>query len=193
MMENLRTFIAIKLPDVVTAAISEVQEGIRSHGIKLRWVKPENIHLPLKFLGDIEKDNIEKIKEIIYDSVNAGDPISLFAKGVGFFPGIKRPRVVWVGVAGEIESLIGLQKRLEEGLEHLGFEKAPRPFQGHLTVGRVKGRIDPKKLGDVIKKYDGFVSETFYAESVDFYKSELRPTGAVYTVLASVPLGPNMS
>ena len=168
MTQTLRTFIAIKLPDAVTAAINEVQEGLRSHGIKLRWVKPENIHLTLKFLGDIEKDTIEKIKETIYDSVNSLDPVSLFAKGVGVFPGIKRPRVVWVGVAGEIESLIGLQKRLEEGLEHLGFEKETRPFKGHLTVGRVKGRIDPKKLGDVIKKYDGFVSETFYAES-DIY------------------------
>ncbi len=189
MTQTLRTFIAIKLPNAVTAAISEVQEGMRSHGVKLRWVKPENVHLTLKFLGDVPKDDIEKIQSLMYDSAAACTPISLFAKGIGVFPGIKRPRVVWVGVSGELEALIGLKSRLEEGLEDLGFEKEKRSFKSHLTLGRVKGRVEPKQLGDVIKKYEGFRSETFCAENVVLYQSELKPTGAVYTALARVPLG----
>lgn len=189
MPQSIRTFIAIKLPDTILTAISEIQEGIRSYGINLRWVRPENMHLTLKFLGDTKEDNIEKVTAAIYDSVEAYEPVLLFAKGVGVFPGIKRPRVVWVGVSGQLESLIGLQKRLEEGLEGLGFEKEKRSFKGHLTLGRVKGRIDPKKLGGALKKYIGFTSETFYADNVVLYKSELKPTGAVYTEIVNVPLG----
>lgn len=124
----------------------------------------------------------------IYDSVKTVVSISLCAKGIGVFPGIKRPRVVWVGVSGQIESLLGLQKRLEEALEVLGFEKEKRPFNGHLTLGRIKGRIDPKRFGDALKKYVGFTSETFYADKVILYKSELKPKGAVYTKLANLLL-----
>ena len=189
MTQRIRTFIAIKLPDAVTTSISEVQERIRSHGIKLRWVKPENIHITLKFLGDIKEDDIESVTAVIYDSAKSRGPISLCAKGIGVFPGLKRPRVVWVGIAGQLESLLGLKNSLEQGLEGLGFDKDKRPYRGHLTLGRVKGRIDPKKLGGALKQCDGFTSETFCAENVVFFKSELKPTGAVYTALARVPLG----
>jgi 2'-5' RNA ligase len=114
--------------------------------------------------------------------------MSLFAKGVGVFPGIKRPRIVWVGLSGQLESLVDLQRQLEERLEGLGFEKDKRPFKGHLTLGRVKGRLDPKQLGGALKRYGGFTSETFYAENVVLYKSELKPTGAVYTEIVNVPI-----
>jgi 2'-5' RNA ligase len=189
MAKTIRTFIAIKLPESIIISIREIQEYIRTNGFNLRWVRPENIHLTLKFLGDIKEDGIENVTTAIYDSVKTYVPMSLCAKGVGVFPGIKRPRVVWVGVSGQIESLVGLQKRLEEALEVLGFEKEKRPFSGHLTLGRIKGRIDPKRFGDVLKKYVGFTSETFYADKVILYKSELKPTGAVYTEIVNVPLG----
>ncbi|UCD89736.1 MAG: RNA 2',3'-cyclic phosphodiesterase [Desulfobacterales bacterium] len=189
MARTIRSFIAIKLPDSIIAAIREIQEDIRANGFKLRWVRPENIHLTLKFLGDITEGGIENVTTAIYNSVKPYAPLSLCAKGIGVFPGIKRPRVVWIGVAGQIESLIGLQGRLEEALELLGFEKEKRPFKGHLTLGRIKHRIDPKRFGDILKKHVGFTSETFYADEVILYKSELKPTGAVYTEIVNVPLG----
>ena len=189
MPQTIRTFIAIKLPENTITSLREVQEGIRSHGIHLRWVRPENIHLTLKFLGDIKEDNLEKITAALHESIAAYEPISLYAKGLGVFPGIKRPRVVWVGIAGQLESLIGLQQSLEQGLEGLGFEKEKRPFKGHLTLGRIKRRIDPKQLGNALIKYDEFKSETFSAENIVMYKSELKPTGAVYTEIVKIPLG----
>jgi 2'-5' RNA ligase len=189
MTQIIRTFIAIKLPAAVTTAVGEMQKGMRSNGIKLRWVKPENIHLTLKFLGDTNAEDLAKIEAAVFDSIKSYGPISLCARGVGVFPGIKRARVVWVGVAGELESLFGMQKRLETGLAALGFAKEQRAFKGHLTLGRVKGRIDPQKLGGALKLYGGFASEAFRVESVILYKSELKPTGAVYTELAKVPLG----
>ena len=189
MAKTIRTFIAIKLPESIISSIREIQENMRTNGLNLRWVRPENIHLTLKFLGDIKENSIENVTTAIYDSVKTYVPISLCAKGIGVFPGIKRPRVVWVGVSGQIESLLGLQKRMEEELEILGFEKEKRPFNGHLTLGRIKGRIDPKRFGDALKKYVEFTSETFCADKVILYKSELKPTGAVYTEIVNVPLG----
>lgn len=188
MIQTIRTFIAIEMPEDVTAAVVEVQEGLRSYGIRLRWVKPENIHLTLKFLGDTNIDDIAKIKALTFESIASYGPLSLRVKGVGVFPGIKRPRVVWLGISGELEALFEIQKRLEMGLAGLGFAKENRPFKGHLTLGRVKGRVDPKKLGDALIAYQGFRSEAFNVDHIVFYQSELTPTGAVYTELAKAPL-----
>ena len=189
MSKTIRSFIAIDLPKTIIASIREIQEGIGAYGFNIRWVRPENIHLTLKFLGDIKEDDSEKITKAVFDSVKAYAPISLFAKGIGVFPGIKRPRVIWVGVSGDLEPLVGLQKKLEEALADLGFEQEKRPFKGHLTLGRIKGRIDPKKFGDALRAYIGFESKTFSADKIILYKSELKPTGAVYTELISAPFG----
>ena len=188
MSQTIRSFIAIDLPETVITAIRELQEEIRAYGFHIRWVRPENIHLTLKFLGDIKEDDREKITGAIFDSVKGFSPITLVAKGIGVFPGIKRPRIIWVGVSGDLEPLLGLQKRLEEALAGIGFEQENRRFKAHLTLGRIKGRIDPKPLGDALRAYMGFESKTFYADKIILYKSELRPTGAVYTKLVSAPL-----
>jgi 2'-5' RNA ligase len=186
---TIRTFIAIELPETITRAISEIQEGIKSYGFNIRWVRPENIHLTLKFLGDIKEDETDKIARVIFESVRTCSPISLSAKGIGVFPGIKRPRVIWVGVSGQINPLFKLQKKLEDGLKGLGFKKEKRAFRAHLTLGRIKDRIDSKRFGGTLRTFGGFESETFIADEIILYKSELKPTGAVYTQLVSVPFG----
>ena len=189
MSNTIRTFIAIELPETIISAISKVQEGVKSYGFNIRWVHPENIHLTLKFLGDTKEDETDKIAKVIFESVKTYSPISLFAKGIGVFPGIKRPRVIWAGISGHLNPLFKLQKKLENGIEMLGFKKEKRPFRAHLTLGRIKDRIDPKRFGDTLRAFGGFESETFYADKVILYKSELKPTGAVYTQLVSVPFG----
>jgi len=189
MSNTIRTFIAIELPETIITAISKIQEGVKSYGFNIRWVRPENIHLTLKFLGDTKEDETDKIAKVIFESVKKYSPLSLFAKGIGVFPGIKRPRVIWVGMSGHLNPLFKLQKKLENGIEMLGFKKEKRPFRAHLTLGRIKDRIDPKRFGDTLRAFGGFESETFYADKVILYKSELKPTGAVYTQLASVPFG----
>jgi len=189
MLDNLRTFIAIDIPGNILSEIRELQEGIKDYGFKIRWVRPESIHLTLKFLGDIKAVKINEIAEAISKTVVRYTPISLQAKGVGVFPGIKRPQVLWVGLTGQLEPLVSLQKTLDENLETIGFPMEKRPFKGHLTMGRMKAKIDVKKFGDVLMTFRSFESEAFTADKIILYKSELKPSGAVYTELASASLG----
>ena len=183
MPDTIRTFIAFKLPKNIISSIREIQNGFKSYAFNARWVNPENIHLTLKFLGDINYTDIEKVSETIINAVNSHTPVSLAVKGAGVFPGIKRPRVIWVGLTGEIEKLAGMQNDIEENLEKLGFPREKRPFRGHLTLGRIKGKIDPKKLLDVMKNFEKFESELFIADKIFLFKSDLKSTGSVYTEL----------
>ncbi|QTA86433.1 RNA 2',3'-cyclic phosphodiesterase [Desulfonema magnum] len=185
MPDTIRTFIAIELPSDITAHISDVQKRLKTFGFKMRWVRPENIHLTLKFLGDINKADIEKVGNAMTHAVKECTPLSLAAKGIGVFPGIKRARVIWTGLKGDIHPLIELQKNLEGNLEGIGFPKEKRPFKGHLTLARAKGNMDPQKLLDAINEIGNSESETFFADKVILFKSELKPTGAVYTKLMS--------
>jgi 2'-5' RNA ligase len=183
MSETIRTFIAIELPEKIIDSISRIQERLQPYGLKVRWVRPQNIHLTLKFLGNIQKVQTEKIKQAIIESAHGFAPISIAAKGIGAFPSIKRPRVIWVGLAGQINQLQKLQKTLDEKLAANGFPKEKRKFKGHLTLGRVKNKIDPKRLLEAVKEFAGFESEPFVTNPVALFKSELKPTGAVYTKL----------
>lgn len=189
MLKTIRTFIAIEIPGNIISKIRELQEGIKAYGFKIRWVRAENIHLTLKFLGDVDAIKINEIAKAVSKTVEGYTPISLQAKGIGVFPGIKRPRVLWVGLTGQLESLVRLQKTLDEKLEVLGFPKEKRPFKGHLTMGRIKDKIDVKKFSDALMAFRSFESETFAADQIILYKSELKPAGAVYTELSSASLG----
>jgi len=183
MPDTIRTFIALNLPKNIISSIRKIQEDIKSYAFKVRWVNLENIHLTLKFLGNINYTDIERISETIMTTVNGYAPISLAVKGVGVFPNIKRPRVIWVGITGQIEKLTDIQKDIEENLEKIGFPQEKRPFKGHLTVGRIKGKIDSKKLLDAMKKFEKFESELFIADKIFLFKSDLKSTGSVYTEL----------
>jgi 2'-5' RNA ligase len=188
MPNTIRTFIAIELPEKIIYTIGNVQEKIKSYGLKIRWVRTENIHLTLKFLGNIKETDTEKIARAVSESVKDYQPILLAVKGVGVFPGIKRPRVIWLGISKQLDLLTGLQKTLDEKLEIMGFPKEKRPFKGHLTLGRIKDKIDPKRLHDVLKEFTQFESEHFFADRIILYKSELKPKGAVYTKLSEAYL-----
>lgn len=189
MSDTIRTFVAVEIPGNILSKIREVQEGIKGYGFKISWVRPENIHLTLKFLGNIEAVDVEKISNAISNTAKGYTPISLAAKGIGVFPDIRRPRVLWVGLTGQIETLVNLQKTLDENLKAFGFPEEKRSFKGHLTLGRIKTKINPKKLGDALMACRSFESETFTAGEVILYKSELKPSGAVYSKLASASLG----
>ena len=183
MSNIIRTFIAIELPEKIIYTIRKVQEEIKSYGLKIRWVRPENIHLTLKFLGDIQAADTENVARAVSETATGYPPISLAVKGIGVFPGIKKPRVLWLGISKQLDLLTALQKTLDEKLEAMGFPKEKRPFRGHLTLGRIKSKIDPKTLHDVLKEFTQFESERFFADRIILYKSDLKPKGAVYTKL----------
>lgn len=188
MGETLRAFIAISLPEPVLQAIVTAQDTLRRSGLKIRWVRKEGIHLTLKFLGDIDRDDVEDIHGAMERAAGPFSPLALWGEGIGVFPDLRRPRVVWVGVSGDREVLRALQGEMETELSGLGFPKEKRPFKGHLTLGRVKGRLDRTQLIDALEALRGFRTESFTAESVVLFQSDLRPDGAVYTRVAEVAL-----
>ncbi len=183
MSETIRSFIAFELPENIISSIGKLQKQIKCHGLDARWVRPENIHLTLKFLGDITKTDMESAGGTIIETAKGYAPIFLSAKGIGIFPNIKRPRVIWAGIAGQISTLVGLQRELDENLESIGFAKEKRLFKGHLTLGRIKKKIPLKRLSDAIKKFEEFESEIFTADQIILFKSVLKPSGHVYTKL----------
>lgn len=186
MSDTIRTFIAIELPENIISSILKVQDGIRSYGLKASWVRRENIHLTLKFLGDINTSDIENIGKEIVEAAKEYPPLNLTAKGMGVFPSIKRPRVIWIGITGQIHRLMVLQKTLDKRLETIGFPRENRPFKGHLTIGRIKRKIDSQRLMTAFREFGEFESETFTANKLVFFKSELNPSGAIYTKLKIV-------
>ena len=188
MSDTIRAFIAIELPEEIIAFIRKIQEGLRSYGFKARWVRPKNIHLTLKFLGDINSAEIKKAGDAIISAASENASMSLGAKGIGFFPGVKRSRVIWTGIAGQTRELADLQKTLDGKLDTVGFPKEKRPFKGHLTIARIKRKIDARRLVDAMKEFGRFESKTFIADEVVLFKSELKPSGAVYSKLMSAAL-----
>lgn len=182
--DTLRAFVAIRLPGELLTRLKSLQADlVREFGFPIRWVAPEKIHLTLKFLGEIEPDQVEEVREAMTGAARKSAPLFLRARGLGVFPRIANAKVFWVGLEGQTHELIELQKRLDEELARVGFQKETRPFRAHLTLGRTKGKIDPKALGEAITTFGGFETEPFCADRFHLFRSQLRPAGAVYTRL----------
>ena len=183
MPSTIRAFIALELPPTLISLLAQVQEDIQSIGLRAKWVRPENIHLTLKFLGNINPAEIDKISGAMVDAVGEIEIFNLVAEGIGVFPGIKRPRVIWVGLKGQVQVLFAMQRLLEDNLAALGYKKEKRPFKGHLTLGRFKQSVKPNTIRRVLQEFGNLTIEEFTARRVIFYKSDLKPTGAVYSQL----------
>jgi 2'-5' RNA ligase len=166
-----------------------MQESIKQYELKIRWVRPENIHLTIKFLGDIRWSDIDDIGMAIKETAAGFDPLFLSAQGLGVFPNLKRPRVIWIGLSGQVEEFISLQRMLDQKLQLIGFPKEKRPFKGHITIGRVKGRLDSPQLSDIINRFSSkFAAKQFSADRIFLMQSELKPSGPIYTKLMSESL-----
>ncbi|MBC8247960.1 MAG: RNA 2',3'-cyclic phosphodiesterase [Deltaproteobacteria bacterium] len=188
MSNTIRAFIAIELPETIKSSIETIQARLKSLELPLRWVRVENIHLTMKFIGDIEEIEIESIESALRDSVKMKAPLTLSAKGVGVFPGIRRPRVLWVGIHDHETGLAGLQKSIENQLHRIGYSKEGRPFKGHLTVGRAKGYVDERKLKEALDSFLAFESSPFTVNEFFMFRSVLKPGGPEYTKLIRIPL-----
>ena len=193
MSETFRAFIAVELPEAIRHILAEVQEALKSYRLPIRWVRPQNIHLTLKFLGDTDTAQTSRIVAAMTSAAKDCPGASLTAKDVGVFPDLQRPRVVWAGVNGELQILIDLQRNLEDRLAELGFPKDRRNFSAHLTLGRVKGKIASARMKAAIDGLKGFVSEPFKIDRIVLFKSELQPTGAIYTQMHQVPFSRHLS
>jgi 2'-5' RNA ligase len=188
MNDKIRTFIAISLPESVLEAIGRIQDQLQKSRFNVRWTRTEAIHLTLKFLGDVDRDRGEEIRRALGAAIKDMAPFTLKGKGVGVFPDLRRPRVVWTGISGDTQILRDLHFRIEDELKGLGFPKEKRPFKGHLTLGRVKGPLEKRKFREALEGLSGFQTVPFAVESVVLFQSTLSPQGATYSKLAEVPL-----
>ena len=191
----LRAFIAIKLSDELKGHIGEVQAELkrRAFGLDgLGWVRPEGIHLTLRFLGDIAEERVEALGAMLGDVAAGMKPFALDARGIGVFPNPRAPRVIWLGLQGTPESMEALrrmQAKIEDGVAGLGFSRESREFTAHLTLARVRNRQSGAALSKVLEANRDHAVGSFLAASVGLIRSELRPSGAVYTTLVEVPFG----
>ena len=183
----IRAFIAVPVPVDVKRAAESARARCSDIQGSLRWVAPANIHLTLKFLGDVDMSRVAAVTALLADTVSVAS-FALASGGLGVFPSVKRPRVLWMGVAGETARFIDFARLLDARLADLGFAKERRPFRAHLTLGRFKGKTDPKRLAGVLLAAAGTDSVPFEADRVILFQSELKPTGAVHTPLAAYPL-----
>lgn len=188
MSDKIRAFVALKLPESTVSSIKRMQEDLKPYRFPVRWVRPENIHLTIKFFGEITESDIKNIGAVINNCAGNYAPLSLSAKGVGVFPSITRPRIIWAGISGEASLLFALRNDLENRFEEIGFKREARPFKVHMTIGRFRERADSGKLVEALRKFQSFESEIFVAGDLYLYKSDLRPEGPLYTELLSVPL-----
>lgn len=188
MNKTARTFLAIKLPEDIIESIRRIQKKIMANNLNIKFVKPENIHLTLKFLGDTPISDIEEINRSMKNAASDFSPFLLAAKGIGVFPDLHRPRVIWIGISQETDSLVLLQKKLDKELEKIGFNREKRTFKGHLTIGRIKGKIDKKLFNEILHQYQTFCSKTFSADKIYLFQSLLKPSGPVYAKLVSIHL-----
>ncbi|NOX38064.1 MAG: RNA 2',3'-cyclic phosphodiesterase [Calditrichaeota bacterium] len=187
-MEKIRTFIAIKISPELMQHCAALIDELKTLPAAVKWVKPETIHLTLKFLGNITRDQLEQVQQVVESVVRGEGAFELESAELGAFPSLDRPRVFWVGLAGNgQQQLMALQKKLESALAQIGFPEEARPFKPHLTLGRVKSS---RQLTQVIGKIKStaFPNIAFPVKEVLIMRSELRPDGARYSVLKSFPL-----
>jgi 2'-5' RNA ligase len=191
-MAVIRAFIAIDLSPEIIQRLEEVSGQLRQRlaGVQIRWVPVENIHLTLKFLGDVSMSNLEVLKKILLAEASNHSPFEISVGELGAFPSLRRPRVIWVGVTAPPE-LSALQHGIESETARLGYQRENRAFSPHLTLGRVSRNApsqEARLIGQVLESFKlGFLGAA-HVRDAHLYRSDLRPGGAVYTRLMTAPL-----
>ena len=190
--ETLRTFIALPLPDEWTgqlaATIAELSRALPSG---VRWVSPEGIHLTLKFLGPTDSRVVTRVLHNVAENfADASSPL-LTLSVLGTFPAGRNPRVIWAGVSGGSESLDDLHRRAEQAVSGLGWSQDGRPFRPHLTLGRVRDRVNARQrqaIADAVAGARLPAIRSWRPDTVRLYRSELTPRGARYSSLGEVQI-----
>ena len=187
-MAAVRTFIAIRLHDSLQNAVSEIIDKLASTNAKVKWVEPENVHLTLKFLGNVEEERLPEVYEACERAAKGVAPIDIEMRALGCFPDTKSPRIVWLGIERGADALKRLQERVESELRATGFPKEDKPFRAHLTLGRVKGKQKLAALCRLLEEKRNVFVGTMRAEKISVMKSKTMPAGPVYTELQAIPL-----
>ncbi len=184
----MRSFIAIEIPDEIKKGLIEAQHRIKSSGVDASWPRPEGMHLTLKFMGEVPEARITEIMDGLRQSAAGTAPFRLDAGGIGAFPGLRNARVVWIGLSGDTETLGRLQAAVDDAMARLGMDRDKRAFTPHLTLGRIKYIRSSDRWLKGLDEMKNFQLPGFDVTSISLMKSELKPSGAVYTEMGRVEL-----
>jgi 2'-5' RNA ligase len=182
----MRTFICLELPEMIRAQAEGLQRRLAGLGDKIRWVNPRNLHLTLRFLGEISRSQVETVCLAVRCAAARVDAFPIRLSGTGCFPSSRRPRGFWIGVA-DASTLVHLFEAIEEELASAGFPREARPFSPHLTLGRIRADRSNARLGEAMAGAE-FDAAPFLVADVTVMKSELTKSGSVYTPVAREPL-----
>ena len=188
MTQHIRCFVAIELPKAIQDQLSQIQNTLRKQIQRASWVQPGNIHLTLKFLGDVNPNDIESVGQAIAQVASCHSPFSLQFGGVGAFPNPARPRVIWVGVKVGGEKVSALAQDINEALSRCGFPPDNKKFNSHLTIARLKERVNLRPFASLHRQYDEIDGAAMTVHEVSLIRSQLRPKGAIYTTFQSCEL-----
>jgi RNA 2',3'-cyclic 3'-phosphodiesterase len=188
----IRSFIAIELPPEVKKALTRLQDRFKPGDAgQVKWVDPENIHLTLHFLGNIQPDAVKPLTAAVEQAAAGSRHFQLDIGELGAFPDLKRVQTIWVGLAGDLNKLDKLYKDVGANMVPLGFKPETRPFSPHLTIGRVRDFVRPEERAALSRMIENSPFNAKYridVIAVDLMKSQLTPRGPIYTKLASVKL-----
>ncbi len=190
---RIRSFIAIPVPSAELRALETAVKKLESDlGGGVRWVRPEGIHLTLKFMGDIQAEIAERILSVLPPVAARFSPFELSISGLGVFPNTRRPRVLWAGVHGDLETLSALQLAVDDALGELGLPKEQRAFSPHLTLGRVRRDVPEgqlRKIGEVMEGGELPGAPPWTADTVNLMRTELDPAGSRHYLVGSALIG----
>lgn len=188
----IRAFIAVDLDDPVIEKICNVVEILKPRITEIRWLSKENLHLTLKFLGNIAESQVEPIAAALRHPVGLFSPCTISAKGLGVFPDFRRPKILWVGLTGD--QLVQLAAKIESALMPLGFTPENRAFTPHLTIGRWReGSRPAKNLRQEIDSLNDFEFGACAIRQIVLFQSVLKPEGASYSELRTIQLGAKLA
>jgi 2'-5' RNA ligase len=185
----IRAFLAIDLPGSLRLGLAQVQGKLKESGADVRWVPVGNIHLTLKFFGNIPEADVEAIAAAAREAAAKQAPFQLQITEPGAFPSVRAPRVVWLGLGGDVLPLSQFYHRLEKAFAALGHLPEDRAFHPHLTLGRVKSPQGRERLAKMLQTLPPISWPPFQVKEIILFRSQLSPQGSTYTPLKVIPLG----
>jgi 2'-5' RNA ligase len=183
----VRTFICIEIPASIKERIDRLQNTLKTIDSQVSWTRPSNIHLTLKFLGAVEETRIQRVAKAVERAAAGINHFEIEVSGAGCFPSPRSPRVLWIGISEIPDALKQLYANLEDELDREGFAREKRKFSPHLTIGRFRGPKNATQLAEVLIA-SSFKAATFKASEVIVMRSDLKPTGSIYTPQAIIKL-----
>ncbi|MBN2027831.1 MAG: RNA 2',3'-cyclic phosphodiesterase [Actinobacteria bacterium] len=187
---RLRLFVAADITRDIRELLASTMERMRGEGIDARWVKPENLHLTLKFIGEYGEEGLDTLLREIHKAAGKSKPFDAVLGGCGAFPSRSKARVIWVGMSNGVDEAAAIARKLDARLEKVGIKRERRQFRGHLTLARLRRPQDCTEfLEDMSGMLKGLQDLPFHVEEIMLFRSILKPQGPTYVELETVALG----